>query len=171
MGRIKLFENFSPKIIFHLHGLDSQPWPDRVKIMSSGGNTVIAPHVNYREEDVYKMAVQTIEENKPDALVGHSLGGLLLFYLSNQYQIPALFFNPAFKSKNAHLLKVPQEVMDLKPFDKQMAVIGMQDQLILPSNQEAAMKHAIIYKVEELPHTVDPQTFKSYFSLFQENFL
>jgi len=171
MKHIRLFENFSGKTIFHLHGLDSQPWPDRVKIMQENGARVIAPQVNYRTEDVYAMAQEIIAKEKPDALVGHSMGALLLYYLSNEHKIDALLFNPAFGSKNAHLLKIPKYEMDLPPFERQMAVVGLKDDVIDPQKQIEMMKHGFVYEEPDLGHRIDPDTFQKYFALFKENFL
>lgn len=169
MKHIKLFEQETAhsKVLF-LHGLDSRPYEDRVEILKASGAEVFAPHINYREDDETGTAMAIIEKEGITHLVGHSLGGILSFYMSNKYKIPALMFNPAFGSHNLKYFGEHPELRDLPIFKNQYAVVGMNDTVVNPFVQLANLKHATVWKVGDLGHKIDPDTYRKYFEIFCE---
>lgn len=165
MEHIKAFG--ASKILF-LHGLNSKPYADRVAILKSSGAEIFAPHIDYIKEDEIAIATEIIEKEGVTHLVGHSLGGILSYYLSNKYKIPALMFNPAFGSQNTKYFEQIDTMKNLPIFKEQFTVVGMNDVVINPFVQIAHLKHATVWKVGDLGHTIDPTTFKKYFDMFCE---
>lgn len=163
---IKLFESFDSSKILFLHGLDSKPYEDRIEMLQSTGAEVFAPHINYREEDGLDRALKIIEREGITHLVGHSIGGLLAFYLSNTFHLPALMFNPAFGSKNDKLIIRPGRLSE-EPYDQQYAVVGLKDDVVSPDKQLANLKYAkVVWTVEDMGHGVPPRIFKKYLDSF-----
>jgi len=169
MKHIKLFEEQTThsKILF-LHGLDSRPYEDRLAILKETGAEVFAPHINYRQEDETSIAEDIIEKEGITHLIGHSLGGILSFYLSNKHKLPALMFNPAFGSINRKYFEEIRELQQYPPFEEQYAVVGLKDTVIPPDVQLAGLKHAHVFEEPEMPHTIEPKLFKKYVELFSE---
>ncbi len=169
MKYLKLFEeHFNKSKILFLHGLDSKPFEDRTNIMEASGAIVISPHINYRNGDSSKIAENIIEEENITHLAGHSMGGILSYYLSNKYKLPVLMFNPAFRDHDSEFFGDIKYLKKFDPYTEQFAVVGMKDDVILPKKQLENLKHATVWKVENLGHRIDPTTFKKYFEIFCE---
>ena len=169
MKHLKLFEEQieHSKVLF-LHGLDSRPYEDRIEILKASGAEIFAPHIDYRKDDEVEIATAIIEKEGITHLVGHSLGGILSYYLSNRYKIPALMFNPAFGSSNLKYFESIDKLKDLPVFSEQYAVVGMNDDVVNPFVQLANLKHATVWKVGDLGHKIDPDTYRKYFEIFCE---
>ena len=153
--------------ILFLHGLGSRPFEDRLAILNATGAEIFAPHIDYNTEDSITLSKEIIETEEITHLVGHSLGGILSYYLSNFYKLPALLFNPAFGEHNR--IYFEREFPRNPPFKEQYAVVGMQDDVILPQIQlPNLVKHATVFQVEDLGHKIDPTNFKKYVEIFKE---
>lgn len=171
-----LFEQKSEgKKILFLHGLDSKPYEDRLHILKnsiSPSPEVFAPHIDYKNDDFLKISQKIIEENgfntESGVLIGHSYGGILAYYLSNKYKLPALMFNPAFRERNMTFMESLGDLRNHSVFKKQFAVVGMKDDVIIPEVQLKKLREikATIWKVENLGHGIDPSTFETYYKKF-----
>lgn len=171
MKNIKLFEDFNTAKVLYLHGLDSTPYKDRVDILAQTGAEIIAPQFDYRKEDAASRAAGIIEDRGVTHLIGHSMGGLLAYYMSNRYEIPALMFNPAFGSKNDKLLLDSPTIKaaeNMQPNTSQYLVVGMDDDVISPADQIRALDHAIILKIPGMGHSIPPDIFGKYVRIFAD---
>lgn len=166
MKYIKLFEEATHSKVLFLHGLDSSPFKDRVDILKASGADIFAPKINYRESDGITIAMDIIEKESITHLVGHSLGGILSFYMSNKYKIPSLMFNPAFGSDPEKYFEKINSVKNIPTYNNQFAVVGMKDDVVSPTIQLTGLKHAVVWKVPDLGHSIDPTTYKKYFEKF-----
>jgi hypothetical protein len=155
------------KVLF-LHGLNSRPYEDRIEILKASGAEVFCPHIDYNKDDEITIAIDIIEKKGITHLVGHSLGGILAYYLSNKFKLPALMFNPAFGEGNIKYFEEIDMVKNLPIYKEQFAVVGMQDDVVNPFLQLAHLKHATVWKVGDLGHKIDPATYKKYFEIFCE---
>jgi uncharacterized protein len=152
--------------VLFLHGLNSRPYEDRVEILKSSGANVFAPHIDYMVDDEVEIATKIIETENITHIVGHSLGGILAYFLSNKYKIPALMFNPAFGSSNLKYFESIEKLRELPIHKDQYAVIGMNDDVVNPFVQIASLGHATTFKVGDLGHKIDPDTYKKYYDIF-----
>ena len=70
----------------YIHGLDGYPKPEKMEIMKQAGLDVSALHLNYREnKNVYSDLKNLIINNKAEFLVGSSFGGMLSYYLAEEF--------------------------------------------------------------------------------------
>jgi len=168
MKHIKLFENIEHSKVLFLHGLNSRPYEDRIEILKASGADIFCPHIDYEHDDEVAIATGIIEKEGITHLVGHSLGGILAYYMSNKYKIPALMFNPAFGKNNTDYFEQIDNIKNLPIYKDQYAVVGMQDDVVNPFVQLANLKHATVWKEGELGHKIDPTTYRKYFELFCE---
>lgn len=155
------------KVLF-LHGYGSKPYEDRIEILKASGAEIFCPHIDYDKDDEISIAMDIIEKEKITHLVGHSLGGILSFYMSNKYKIPALMFNPAFGKNNTDYFEQFETVKNLPIYKEQFAAVGMNDDVVNPFVQIANLKHATVWKVGDLGHKIDPDTYRKYFEMFCE---
>lgn len=168
MIHIKPFNEDKHSKVLFLHGLNSRPYEDRVEILKASGAEIFAPHINYQTDDEVAIATGIIEKEGITHLVGHSLGGILSYFMSNKYMIPALMFNPAFGSSNLSYFEQYDVLKNLPVYEDQYAVVGMNDDVVNPFTQLRSLKHATVWKVGDLGHKIDPATYRKYFEIFCE---
>lgn len=148
--------------ILFLHGLDSKPYQDRIDLLSKYG-TVEMPFINYRtEKDVFGRISKIVESFNPDIIIGHSMGGILSYYLANEYNKTNLMFMPAFFSSNAHFINVPQSVLSLTSTTKKLAVIGTHDTAVDNKNTKKVLPANVIFE-EPIGHQLSPMILEKYF--------
>lgn len=171
----------SSKNVLYLHGLDSSSEKDGIDdLKSEYADTVnfITPSLDYRDrsKSIWEKIEKIIQEKKPVAVIGHSLGGYLAYYVSNKYEIPALMLNPAFKDKDLNLLSkatsLPKETKELSPYKNQMAVIGSEDDVISPEDQKKELEkgNAEIF-TEKIGHDIPAKVLKKYVKMFVEKYV
>lgn len=155
--------------ILFLHGLDSQPFEDRKKVLSQYG-TVDMPHIDYRNQsDIYNTYYQQAILNKCDLIIGHSLGGVLAYYIGRSLNIPYLLFMPAFSSGNLKLLSIPENLATPKKHFKELAVISKNDQVIDNSKTYNFIGANNIIEIEsngDKGHSLSPTTLQQYTEQF-----
>lgn len=154
-----------PKIhTLYIHGLDSSPVQEKVSIMEQAGLIVSALHINYRQNTkAYYELKQQIQEKNIEFIIGSSLGGMLAYYLGEEFGIPVLLFNPAMVYQSVKL-DIPKIFVLKCPF--RLVVLGEKDDVINPE------KNKIFFKTKErknlkqkviscswLGHSIDFQTF------------
>lgn len=153
--------------ILYLHGLDATPESDNVIVLQVDNVEIIAPYLEYREQHLFELISSIISKMHIDSIVGHSLGGYLAYYLSNKHQIPCLMFNPAFYSESTQLQPIPNYVKELPPYNNQIAVVGSEDEDVLPENQLKfleATKCRIF--IENINHDIPDDIKIKYFNKF-----
>ena len=155
-----------PKIkTVYIHGLGSQPLPEKMKIMEQAGFNVSGLHLNYTENsNVYAELKEFIINEKAEFIIGSSLGGMLAYWLSEEFGIPALLFNPAmvFQSVKLDIPKINSLNCPLR-----MIVLGEKDDVINPIKNkqffEEKERNGLSQKVLScswLGHSIDFQTFE-----------
>lgn len=148
--------------ILFLHGLDSKPYQDRIDLLSKYG-TVEMPFIDYRTEtDVFGRISKIVESFNPDIIIGHSMGGILSYYLSVKYNKTNLMFMPAFFSSNAHFMNVPKDVINLQANNKKLAVIGTHDTAVDNKNTKKVLPANVIHE-EPIGHQLSPMILDKYF--------
>lgn len=117
----------------YIHGLDSFPVPEKIKIMEEAGLSVISMHLDYRRQpDAYEiLKIEAMEKNTA-VLVGSSLGGMLAFWLAEDLGLPCLLFNPAMDIGKDVDLKIPEITKRECPM--RYVVLGEYDDSVDPAN-------------------------------------
>lgn len=164
-------ENVSKKEtkVLYLHGLGSSPKKDGVLLLKK--YNIISPKLDYESGPAFDSLVSIIEKEKIRAIIGHSIGGYLSYYLSNYMKIPCLIFNPAFKDEDLKFQPVKENVKKYKPFEFQMAVIGIYDDEIPKKTQTDSLKGTMC-KVfyEKIGHDIPFKIKQKYINKFFEDF-
>jgi esterase/lipase len=149
----------------YIHGLDSEPKPEKVKIMEQAGFEVSALHLNYREnKNVYTELKELILDKKLEFIIGSSFGGMLGYWLSEEMGIPALLFNPAIVYQSIQV-NIPK--IDNLNCPMRMIILGEQDDVVDPiknkqffKEQERKGLKQKVLSCSWLAHSIDFQTFE-----------
>ena len=88
------------KNVLYIHGFQSSPRPEKVSVLNTYFDKVIAPYIDWENRDIRKNLFndlnKVINENQITHVVGSSMGGQMAFYLGLKNNIETLCFNPAF---------------------------------------------------------------------------
>jgi hypothetical protein len=154
---------------FYLHGYTSPGLTSEKKTaLEQLDLKIIAPVYAYPQmENILPTIQKRIEAEKPDFLIGSSMGGRLAFYLSNALQLPALLFNPAL----VHPLidsrhPVPNGYRNLPIFGKQLLILGELDTTVPPASTLNYLPNHYpgqtfsYHLIPGLTHTITPQLLK-----------
>ncbi|MFP4369319.1 MAG: YqiA/YcfP family alpha/beta fold hydrolase [Candidatus Kapaibacterium sp.] len=148
--------------ILYLHGLDGAPREDKNEILLRGGNSLIAPTLDYRafEGDIslFEDIDSLIKKEKARLIVGSSFGGYMGFYLADNNRIPAILFNPALHSRSVNVPVVESCTDTMKYF-----ILGKYDEIIKPAKTKEWLREGYYnnYSITELDfgHSVPLEIF------------
>ena len=113
--------------ILYLHGLESPQGGDKVDYLATK-SFVHAPELDYTRSDIFPFLIETVEEFKPDVIIGSSMGGYSAFILGALYKIPVIAFNPALHSRRIEP-NFPKFVKEHIPSDMHI-ILGEKDMII-----------------------------------------
>ena len=157
----KILEQQERKLnILYIHGLGGNSTESDV--LKADNINIISKNIDYDNVDILN---ELLKENI-EGVIGHSLGGLLTYYISNIKNIPSLLFNPAFEDPD-----IKFELSNIKKFNKnQIAIIGLQDDVILAEIQIKNLKKSDckIY-IENIGHDISDDIKLIYFNMFIVN--
>ena len=147
--------------ILYIHGLDSQPHPDKLSILEEYGNTPFSLHMDYRKDKAAYWKLRDLAiEAKVEQLIGSSLGGYFAYWLGQELDIPQLLFNPAMPFRSVNVPGVDAIGEEATP---SKVVLGAQDD-IMPANLNQAFfssrDHARVITCSWLGHQIDLETFE-----------
>ena len=152
------------KKILYLHGLESPQGGEKVDFLATK-SFVHAPDLDYTRAEIFAFLIQTVNEFKPDYIIGSSMGGYSAFVLGALYKIPVLAFNPALHSRTLEPA-FPDFVKHHFPGEF-IVVLGDQDTVIPPKQTLDWLKDHIkdrfvksdIKNVETMGHRVPLDVF------------
>ena len=152
------------KKILYLHGLESPQGGEKVDFLATK-SFVHAPDLDYTRADIFDFLIKTVNEFKPDYIIGSSMGGYSAFVLGALYKIPVLAFNPALHSRTLEPA-FPDFVKHHFPGEF-IVVLGDQDTVIPPKQTLDWLKDHIkdrfvkseIKNVEKMGHRVPLDVF------------
>lgn len=161
MNYVKLYEEFtneSTKLkCFYIHGLGATPSNEITTSLSE--YNVIQPKITYTENtDPYFYCMDIIRKNKPNFIVGHSVGGVMAFYLAKEFNIPALLLCPAFGDQYKIFTTKSN-----KPYTPKIeAIIGNQDDEVNKKDQleRLNLEPNCQIKYIDNDHDIDPELLK-----------
>ena len=115
------------KRVLYLHGLESQQGGNKIDYLASRC-LVHAPEMDYTRGDIFTFLLKTVEDFKPDVIVGSSMGGYAAYVLGSLTKIKVIAFNPALHSRRFDP-KFPEFVKFHAP-DEIVVIIGEEDTVI-----------------------------------------
>ena len=164
-----------PKLtILYLQGYHDTTTEPIVKILKDTKNLkVIAPKIDYDNGSVWNKLSELIEKHKVTAIIGHSLGGYIGYYLSQKFYVPALLFSPAFEDKWYKLQPVPENILYLpiKKYDKIVVMGAKDDELNIKNIEKLLIGKSMVYEEPEMNHQPNEEIFKKYLELFVGKYL
>jgi hypothetical protein len=86
------------KVIFY-HGLESPALGEKQYLIDNTYNG-ISPAMDYRKKGIFARELARVKKEKPDLIVGSSMGGWFAYGLSTFTGIPTLLFNPALHDRS-----------------------------------------------------------------------
>lgn len=122
--------------LLYLHGLNSRLSAEKRTILERLYE-VDAPDLDYENRpEILEDLRSTYRANRPDVIIGSSMGGFVGYLLSAELEVPALLFNPAlprFKGephlteklflRNAYTYIVLGRQDDVVPFDQNLHLL------------------------------------------------
>ncbi len=152
------------KKVLYLHGLESPQGGEKVDFLATKA-FVHAPEMDYTRNDIFDFIIKTVNEFKPDYIIGSSMGGYTAFILGALYKIPVLAFNPALHSRTIEP-NFPDFVKEHFPQEFDI-VLGDQDTVINGSKTLDWLKDHIkdkyvnhkIHNVKTMGHRVPLDVF------------
>lgn len=120
------------KVLF-LHGLESNHKSEKVHYLKSLNIEVLAPEMLYREDPhLFTKILNLVHFEKPDLIIGSSMGGFFGYHIGMHYKTNLLLLNPAL-ARNSLGLTLP----DLGEQKSVVwALLGELDELVNPFESE-----------------------------------
>lgn len=152
------------KVLF-AHGMFSRPKTWELKLFKGLGFEPYALHVDYtRTSDKFNFFKKYIQENEIEFLVGHSHGGFMVYWLSEELGLPCLCINPQLSlSTNKHTK--PQLSQRSCPLC--LVLLGSDDRLVFAHRTQeflrldkASSSRTQIKVLNGIGHSIDPFSFE-----------
>ena len=151
----------------YIHGLHSNPNPDKIKILEEAGLKVIAPFIDYNKEQgaVYERTKAIAVEEQVELLIGSSMGGFIGFWLAQDLQLAALLYNPALYFESLQPFIPEIKTISNPPL---FFCLGEKDKRVNPDEVKKYLAHINpsgetikIINASWLEHGIDLTTFRS----------
>ena len=114
--------------VWYLHGLESSVGGPKVDFLKSVADRVFAPKMVYTNPNMFKTLLESARIDKPDLIIGSSMGGYFADAIASHLDIEVLLFNPALHSRSIE----PEGVTYGETNWKRNFVIGTEDKVIDP---------------------------------------
>lgn len=114
--------------VWYLHGLESSVGGPKVDFLKSVADRVFAPKMVYSNPNMFKVLLESARIDKPDLIIGSSMGGYFADALGSHLDVEVLLFNPALHSRTIE----PEGVTYGETNWKRNFVVGTEDDVIDP---------------------------------------
>ncbi len=159
------------KKILYLHGLDSYPSQEKLDILKSFCDELVAPFIEYRRPDLQEFLIETAKISNANVIIGSSMGGLSGYFLAKYVGCQTLLFNPALERADNYFFKLPEKINDNYHYH---IILGALDDIInhqkslefLTKNEKENKYNYVI--LPNLAHRLDIETFKNEIKNFME---
>ncbi len=118
--------------VWYLHGLESSVGGPKVDFLNSVADRVFAPRMVYTNPKMFKSLLEAAKIDKPDLIIGSSMGGYFADAIGSHLDIEVLLFNPALHSRTVE----PEGVTYGETNWKRNFVVGTEDSVIDPKATE-----------------------------------
>jgi len=148
------------KIAF-FHGLESPPVSEKNEVLKKYFKNIYAPHMVYGSSNCFEKTLKEVESQKPDLLIGSSMGGWFAYCISTLTGIPTLLFNPAVHSRTIEpIVRIGRKK------SIHTVVLGTQDNVISASDtkewiKKEAIGHFSTYN-EKMGHRLPIEIFEKW---------
>jgi hypothetical protein len=82
------------------HGLESPHRSEKNDAMERMFTYIYAPPMDYKDSKLFDTVLAEVKKQKPDILIGSSMGGWFAYCISTLTGIPTLLFNPAVQGRS-----------------------------------------------------------------------
>ena len=135
------------KKVLYLHGLESKQGGKKVDFLANEF-IVHAPKMDYTDSDLNIKLLFTMQDLKPDLIIGSSMGGYVADILAEKYGVPAILFNPALHNRSFEpAISYPIEGEQAELQEKKVVVLGKQDEVIPPYITKIMLENNFNYKI------------------------
>ena len=114
--------------VWYLHGLESSVGGPKVDFLHSVADRVFAPKMVYTNPNMFKSLLEAAKVDKPDLIIGSSMGGYFADALGSHLDTEVLLFNPALLSRTIE----PEGVTYGETNWVRHMVVGTEDKVINP---------------------------------------
>lgn len=114
--------------VWYLHGLESPVGGPKVDFLNSVADRVFAPRMVYTNPKMFKSLLEAAKIDKPDLIIGSSMGGYFADALGSHLGVEVLLFNPALHSRTVE----PEGVTYGETNWERNFIVGTEDTVIDP---------------------------------------
>ena len=137
------------KKVLYLHGLESNQGGPKVDFLANEF-IVHAPKMDYNDPELNIKMFFTIQDLKPDLIIGSSMGGYVADILAQKYGIPAILFNPALHNRSFNpSIEYPIESEQADLQERKIVVLGINDKIIDPEITKMMLENNRKYTIIE----------------------
>ena len=122
--------------VIYFHGLESKPGGIKVEFLDNTVDIVEAPAMDYTQKGIFNEWLEYVKTEKPNLIIGSSMGGYFALALASHTGIPVLVFNPAIHSRTFEI----DELRSGKERVKGLVVLGDNDDIVDPSKTFSILK-------------------------------
>ena len=152
--------------VWYLHGLESAVGGPKVEFLCENADKVFAPYMNYNDLALFESLLKLAKLDKPDLIIGSSMGGYFADALGSHIGTEVLLFNPALHSRSME----PEGVTYGETNWERNFVVGTEDDVI---DTKASRVYKDLAKswteVEGMGHRTDLNTFKAIYKKVVKN--
>jgi len=113
--------------------------------------------MDYKDPDLNIKMFFTMQDLKPDLIIGSSMGGYVADILAEKYGTPAILFNPALHNRSFDpAIEYPIEGEQAELQERKVVVLGKNDEVIPPYITKIMLENNFNYKIvlKEMGHQV-----------------
>lgn len=152
--------------VWYLHGLESAVGGPKVDFLYNKADKVYAPEMDYNFHGMFEGLLKLAKYNKPDLIIGSSMGGYFADALGSHLGVEVLLFNPALHSRPME----PEGVTYGETNWERNFVVGTKDTVIDP-------KATLVYKdiaksyteIEGMEHRTSLNVFTDIYNKWSTN--
>ena len=149
--------------VWYLHGLESAVGGPKVDYLHSIADKVFAPKMVYTNPNMFKTLLEMGKLDKPDLIIGSSMGGYFADALGSHLDVEVLLLNPALHSRPLE----PEGVTYGETNWERNFVVGTEDTVIDPKATRVYKDLAKSWmEVEGMGHRTKLEVFKSLCEIF-----
>jgi predicted esterase YcpF (UPF0227 family) len=147
--------------VWYLHGLESAVGGPKVDFLNSVAESVFAPKMVYSNPNMFKALLATAKINKPDLIIGSSMGGYFADALGSHLDVEVILFNPALHSRSME----PEGVTYGETNWERNFVVGTEDDIIDPKATRVYKDLAKSWtEIQGMGHRTDLNVFKAIYN-------